>query len=136
MTDYKYFRYYQPNEKDKKDEYGDCVIRALTKALNKSWFEVYDELVPIARELQCMPNGKPAYEKYLLDNGFKYGIISVKKGSKRPTVESFTKEHKEGSYILRAAHHLVASVDGLFYDTWKSGNKCLYGYWYNEGVDK
>ena len=83
-----------------------------------------------------MPNSKPAYEKYLLDNGFKYGIISVKKGSKRPTVESFTKEHKKGTYILRVAHHVVASVDGLYYDTGKCGHKSLYGYWYNEGGNK
>ena len=30
------YKYYQPNKKDIKDEYGDCVIRAFTKALDKS----------------------------------------------------------------------------------------------------
>lgn len=26
------YKYYQPNEKDLKDNYGDCVVRALTKS--------------------------------------------------------------------------------------------------------
>ena len=60
---------------------------------------------------------------------FEYVGISNKKGSKRPTVESFTKEHKEGTYFLSVANHAVASVDGYFYDKWDSGDCCLYGYW-------
>ena len=123
------FEYYQPNQKDIKDKYGDCVIRALTKVLGKSWVEVFDELTPIARKIQTMPNCKPAYEEYLKIKGFIYQGISNKKGSKRPTVESFTKEHPIGTYYLNVANHCVAVVDGKFYDTWNSGHKSLYGYW-------
>ena len=123
------FKYYQPNKKDLKDKYGDCVIRALTKALDKTWLEVFEELVPIAKQLQCMPNTPICYKTLLMNKGFEYVGISNKKGTTRPTVESFTKEHKEGTYILRVANHIVASVDGMYYDTWDSGNKSLYGYW-------
>lgn len=123
------YRYYQPNKKDLKDDYGDCVIRSLTKALGKEWMQVFEELLPYARELQCMPNGKPCYEKYLIKNGFSYKGVSNKKGAKRPTVDSFAKEHKTGIYVLRVAHHLVAVVDGFYYDTWDSGGKSMYGYW-------
>ena len=125
----KNYKYWQPNERDLKDKYGDCVIRALTKVLNKKWQEVFDELVPIARKMQCMPNGDPCFEKYLENNGFEYHGISNKKGTKRPTVDSFTKGHKNGTYFLRVAHHVVASVDGFYYDTWDCGYKSLYGYW-------
>ena len=125
----KNYKYWQPNKRDLKDKYGDCVIRALTKVLNKEWQEVFDDLVPIARELQCMPNGKPCFEKYLKDNGFIYHGISNTKGTKRPTVDRFTKDHKKGTYFLRVANHVVASVDGYYYDTWDSGHKPLYGYW-------
>ena len=48
------YKYYQPNKKDLKDKYGDCVIRALTKVTGKEWMQVFDELLPYARELQCM----------------------------------------------------------------------------------
>lgn len=125
----KYYKYYQPNEKDLKDNYGDCVIRALTKVTEKSWLEVFNELVSIARELQCMPNSKPCYKKYLEENGFTYHGVSNKKGTKRPTVESFTKEHTQGIFTLRVANHIVSSIEGIYYDTWDSGNCCLYGYW-------
>lgn len=123
------YKYYQPNDKDVKDQYGDCVIRALTKVTGKEWTEVFDELVPIAREMKCMPNGKQVYEAYLKANGFEYFGISNKKGMKRPTVESFAKEHTTGSYFLRVANHCVAVADGKYYDTWDSGMKSLYGYW-------
>lgn len=124
------YKYYQPNKKDIKDQYGDCVIRALTKALNMEWLEVFDEITPLSRELQIPFNVKPCYETYLTKvKGFTYKGISNTKGTKRPTVSTFAKEHKEGTYILRVAHHLVAVVNGHYYDTWDSGNKSLYGYW-------
>lgn len=123
------YKYYQPNKKDLKDEYGDCVIRSLTKVTGKEWLQVFEELLPYARELQCMPNGKACYERYLISHNFVYHGISNKKGTKRPTVASFTKEHKEGTYLLRVANHCVAVVDGIYYDTWDSGDCCLYGYW-------
>lgn len=126
------WEYYQPNKKDLKDDYGDCVIRALTKALGKEWLEVFDELVPISREEQCPYNCKPCYERYILSKGFTYSGISNGKGSKRPTVKEFANSHKNGTYILRVAHHLVTVVDGKYYDTWDSGSKSLYGYWVKE----
>ncbi|MBR4533900.1 MAG: hypothetical protein IKO85_05085 [Bacteroidaceae bacterium] len=125
----KCFTYYQPNDKDIKDTFGDCVIRALTKAENLSWVDVFDELTPIARELQCMPNGKPCYEEFLKRRGYEYVGVSNKRGTKRPTVSSFTLAHRQGVFIARVAHHIVAVVDGRFYDTWDSGQKSLYGYW-------
>lgn len=126
--DNKYYEYYQPNKKDIKDKYGDCVIRALTKVMEKEWLEVFEELLPYARKLQCMPNGKTCYEAYLKANGFEYHGISNKKGSKRPTVLQFAKEHS-GTYFLKVANHCVAVVDNTYFDTWNSGSCCLYGYW-------
>lgn len=128
----KRYKYYQPNKKDLKDRQGDCVVRALTKVMNKTWLEVFNELIPYAIEIQCMPNSKTCYGRYLKDNGFEYHGISNKKGSKRPTVESFTKEHKAGTFFLKVANHVVSVVDGTYYDTWDSGQCCLYGYYEKE----
>ena len=123
------YKYYQPNKKDLKDQYGDCVIRALTKVMDKTWVEMFDELVPYARELQGVMNNQHVYTAYLKDQGFEYQGISNKKGSKRPTVDSFAKDHKEGIYFVTVANHVVAVVDGCYYDTWDSGEKSMYGYW-------
>lgn len=125
----KYYKYYQPNSKDLKDEGGDCVIRAFTKATNTSWVEVFDELVTYARDLQSMPNSKLVYTAYLENHNFVYSGISNKRGSKRPTVKEFAKSHKEGTYVLVLANHLVCVSDGAYYDTWDCEDKCLYGYW-------
>lgn len=40
------FKYYQPNDKDLKDKYGDCTVRALSKALNCTWLEAFDVMIP------------------------------------------------------------------------------------------
>lgn len=128
------YKYYQPNKKDIKDEVGDCAIRAFTKALNKSWLEVFDELVPFAREHQCLLNQKPAYQDYLAKQNWIY--TSNGKVSKTKTVTKFCKEHQIGSYILyvRVGYrtHLVAVVDGIYYDTWDCGQYLVYGYYQKE----
>jgi len=125
----KEYKYYQPNKKDIKDTTGDCVVRALTKATGKDWLQVFEELIPIARELQCMPNDKKCYTEYLKAQGCVYNGISNKAGTTRPTVASFARKHKHGTFVARVANHLVAIVDGHFYDTWDCGYKSLYGYW-------
>ena len=124
--------YYQPNSKDLDDKVGDCQIRALCKVTGLSWVEAFDLTIPICRELQTYTifdcdhtKTKAAMESL----GFRYCIVSNKKGSKRPTVDSFAKEHPSGKYIVKVAHHVVAVVDGKYYDTWDGGYKSLYGYY-------
>ncbi len=40
---------YNANPKNKKVD--DCVVRALSKAIGKGWYEVYDELYNIGRKI-------------------------------------------------------------------------------------
>ena len=126
----KRFIYYQPNEKDLKDRFGDCTIRALSKAMNCSWLEAFDAEVPFCSEDQCSNifDVPIKVRKVMMDRlGFDYTGVP-KKARKRPTVESFAKDHKEGTFILNVAHHEVAVVDGKYYDTWDCGKKSVYGY--------
>lgn len=127
-----YYKYYQPNKKDLKDKVGDCQIRAFSKVLDLTWVEAFDLTIPICRELQTytifdcdLAKTREAMRRL----GFEYTGISNKKGSKRPTVKSFAKSHPKGKYIVTVAHHVVAVVDGKYYDTWDSGEKSLYGYY-------
>ena len=128
----KYFAYYQPNEKDPKCKAGDCQIRALTKVFNCTWVEAFDLTIPICRASQTYTifAGSITFAKDNLKQlGFEYTGISNKKGTHRPTVKSFAKDHATGRYILVVANHVVACVDGRYYDTWDSGDCCLYGYY-------
>lgn len=135
-SDSRYYKYYQPNDKDHKDQYGDCQIRALSKALGKTWVETFDLVYPICREKQIMDIfccELNTTKEAMSELGFEYVGVTNKKGTKRPTVEEFAKNHKEGVYIAKVAHHVVAVVDGLFYDTWDSGYKPMYGYFKKVG---
>lgn len=126
------FCYYQPNKKDLKDKYGDCTIRALSKALGVTWLEAYDRMIPLCRFYQVSNifDAPSIIQRQMVEKlGFKYHGISNKRGSSRPTVDSFAKDHPEGTYILNVAHHAVAVVDGKYYDTWDCGYKSLYGYY-------
>ena len=132
MKHSKRFNYYQPNKKDIKDKVGDCQIRAISKALHLTWLETFDLIMPICREQQVMDIFSCDLNKTkeaLSRLGFSYTGISNKKGSTRPTVDEFAKEHQTGIYLATVAHHVVAVVDGGYYDTWDSGWCKMYGYY-------
>lgn len=124
--------YYQPNKKDLKDRYGDCTIRALSRAMNCSWLEAFDLMIPLCREAQVSNifDAPSVVRNPMVESlGFKYAGISNKRGTRRPTVDSFAKDHPTGTFICNVANHEVAVVDGKYYDTWDSGECSLYGYY-------
>lgn len=120
-------KYYNPNPK--KNEVGDCVVRAMCKATGRDWDSVFIELCEIGLELKCMPNDKLAWHEFLDRHDFKAHSISIKRGSKRPTVSSFSKVNKKGTFVLQVANHIVTVVDGYYYDIWDCGNSSLYKFW-------
>ena len=123
--------YYQPNKKDIKDKYGDCTIRALSKALNCSWVDAFKAEIPFCIEYQTSNifDVPIQQRKEILNKlGFDYAGISVRSGKARPTVADFAKQNPKGTYICNVAHHVVTIVDGKYYDTWDSGRCSMYGY--------
>lgn len=120
-------KYYNPNPLKK--ETGDCVIRALCKATGKDWDTVFSELIDIAMEFKELPNSDNVWKTYLINNGFIQHKVSNKKGSKRPTVDSFARSNKSGVFVLRVANHVVTCDNGYYYDLWDSGHCAVYGYW-------
>ena len=126
----KVYVYYQPNQKDLKDQYGDCVVRAICKVTNKEWLEVFDGLFQYARNYQCMPNQPSAYENYLRDNGFEYHPLKCR--PRMQTVMEFRREYK-GIAICNTkvgyGSHFVAVDNGQGFDTWDSTEQKMYGYW-------
>lgn len=128
----KRYCYYQPNDKDLKDRFGDCQIRALSKVFGVSWVEAFDMTIPICREAQVSGifDAPASTRNKLLEKlGLKYTGISNRKGAKRPTVDSFAKDHPEGRYVINVANHEVACVDGKYYDTWDCGERSVYGFY-------
>lgn len=127
------YKYYQPNEKDLKDNFGDCSIRALTKFFGKTWIEIFNALVGYAQKNQCMPNMLPNIQEYMADQKITFTKTYSPKARKKETVLDFAKAHKDGKYVLyvRAGYgtHLVSVVDGVYYDTWDCGDRIIFGFW-------
>ena len=111
------FQSYNPNPHGK--HVGDCVIRALTKALDKEWHDIYIDLCIEGYVSSDMPSGNYIWGRYLIKNGFKRDIIS----DECPdcyTIEDFCREHPQGTFIAGTGTHAVCIKDGVIYDAWDS----------------
>lgn len=112
------FKYFNPHPSEKR--IGDCVIRALTKALKKDWYDIYLDLA-IEGYVKCdLPNADIIWGKYLIKNGFCRNLIPDD-GLGEYTVQEFADEHPLGTYVLSMpGKHVVTVVDSVIYDTWDS----------------
>ena len=111
---------------------GDCVIRALTLAFGKNWDDVYNMLADFGFKNKTMPSLNETWTDLLRQNGFQRFIIP----NECPdcyTVRNFCEDYPKGVYILATESHVIAVVDGDYYDTWDSGSKVPIYYFKKEG---
>lgn len=123
----KTFEWYNTNPKGKL--VCDCVVRAISKATNKSWYDVTDILTDLAKKEGSVLNDKRVYDKYLTQNGFIKEKQPRKSDNTKYTGDEFAQLHKKGVYLLNMANHLTVCVDGKIYDTWNCGYKTVGNYW-------
>ncbi len=102
------FQYYNPVE-----EKGGCVVRALSKAFDKEYELVKQELISLASSLNYEDYREiEVFEKYLLDHGAK------KENVRNIEVEAL--KDKKGTYVVFAYkddfYHLACIIDGVLYD--------------------
>lgn len=120
------FVYFNPNPNNAR--VGDCAVRAICKAVGQYWKEAYIGLCSEGLVFKDMPSANYVWGMYLRKYGFSEHMIS----SICPncvTVAQFAEEHPEGRYVLATQNHVVAVVNGDYYDTWDSGNEIvLYFY--------
>ena len=119
-------KFYNPNPFGAR--VGDCTIRALSKALGKTWEQVYCGVVLDGFSMGDMPSSNAVWGSYIKRNGFSRHIIpeSCPDGY---TVREFCDDHPTGTYVLCISGHVVAVVDGDYYDTWDSGDCVPLYYW-------
>lgn len=121
---------------------GDCVIRAITLALKYNWFMVHDELSFLSRKMGDMPSANRVWKQYLQNEGYKEEIIE-NTCPRCLTVSEFCSHHPRGRFILSTAEfnkardniivtgsHVVAVIDGDYYDSWDSGGDVPLSYFY------
>lgn len=110
---------------------GDCVIRAIAIALNKKWDDVYIDLSTNGFLLRDMPSSNRVWGDYLKSNGYKSYMIP----NTCPycyTIKDFCNDYPQGVYILATGSHVIAVINGDYYDTWDSGNETPIYYFKKE----
>ena len=111
----------------------DCTVRALSIVLNTDWDTAYIELVVYGFMIKDMPSSNRTWSTMLYDHGFRRYIIP----DTCPdcyTVRQFCLDYPTGTYLLATGTHVVAVIDGNYYDDWDSGNEVPIYFWRKEIV--
>ena len=123
---------YNPNPEQR--AVGDCAIRALTKALNLGWYEVYIKLALQGLIMGDMPNSNAVIGAFLRANGF------VKRTPPNDcpdcyTVDDFCNEHPNGTFLIFVNNHILCAKDGCVFDTWDSTHEIPIYYFEKENKE-
>lgn len=109
---------------------GDCVIRAISKALDMRWEDVYIELSVQGLMMGDLQSSNAVWSAYLKHKGFKRHTVDDCPDCY--TVEDFCRDHPQGIYVIGTGSHAVAVVNGCYYDAWQSGNETPVYYFEKE----
>lgn len=120
------YKYYNPNPYGK--AVGDCVVRALTILLDDDWHNVYADLTMQGSFMGDMPSSNVVWGEYLKENGFRQFPLQDMCPACY-TIRDFCMDFPIGKYLVATGSHVVAVVDGNYYDTSDSGNEVPLYYW-------
>ena len=112
---------------------GDCSVRAISKILGMIWEDAYIALVTEGFKYHDMPSSPYVIGMLLHRHGFQMRTIP----NMCPfctSVEQFANDHSLGKYVLFSQDHVVAVIDGDYYDSWDSGDEIVL-YYFEEGDD-
>lgn len=106
---------------------GDCVIRAISKVMGMSWEDVAIDLSMMMVIEKDIVSSNALWGKYLTMNGFRRGSLP----NTCPacyTLEQFCEDFPRGTYVVATGSHVIAVIDGNYYDTFDSGNEVVTYY--------
>lgn len=128
-------KYLEKNVNPRNKKTTDCVIRALTEATGKDYFQVLDELVALVKKTGWFMNEKRLEDKFLEQNGF----VKYKQPKKWDNTKYLIKEIdslipniSRKKVIIRCAHHLTCVSNGQLVDIWDCRNKTINNYYIKE----
>lgn len=125
------YEYFNENPAGRKSV-GDCTVRAISKALGQTWEQTYVGLALEGFVRGDLPNADAVWGPYLRRHGFQRHLIPDD-GLGAYTVAEFASDHPNGTFVLSMpGRHVVTVVDGVYYDSWESGNEAPGYYWTKE----
>lgn len=116
-----YYMFIEYNCNPLKKRTDDCVVRAIAKALDIDWKTAYTMLSAHGLKMADLFSKNYVWGDLLLTLGFsRSGIPNTCPDCY--TVRDFAKEHGRGTYILGTGDHVLAVINGDWYDSWDSGS--------------
>lgn len=130
------FHFYNANPKSKFG--GDCVIRAISTALNQSWEDTVREMTEVGITIGYVVNDTHTIEAYLKQKGWIKQKQPKRANGTKYTGSEFCKMQKSKgntqTFIANiGSGHIVAIVNNKVYDIWNSSHRCLGNYWVKGG---
>lgn len=116
------YRFYNPNPRGKR--VGDCVVRALCKALDKDWETTATGLFVQSLRDGDMPSADAVWGAYLKSEGWQRRVCED-----ACSVAAFADSKPEGKYVLALGGHVVCVENGDWFDTWDSGDRAPIYYY-------
>lgn len=111
--------YYNPNPRHLDTD--DCTIRAISKLLDFDWDTTFLRIAFQGFSQKQMMVSDSVWGQYLKDNGFR--IVPLPNTCPNCyTVRQFAKDHPYGRYLVKTYEHVVAVIDGDYYDTSDTGD--------------
>ena len=117
----------------------DCVVRAISTVTGMTWNQVHDALCDLSGELYTMPSSNECWPVYLNELGFYRDDVPHRCPEDCFTVAEFAKHHPYGKFLLNTCEyevasnyniiatgsHLVALINGDWYDIFDSGYEAV-----------
>lgn len=121
---------YNPNPTGRKVE--DCAVRAVAKALDTDWETAYAKLSANGFAMGNLLNANEVIGALLRENDF-YRKSIPDTCPDCYTIQNFCEDNPKGVFVLGTGSHVVAVVNGNYYDTWDSGDEVPQYVWYKKG---
>lgn len=106
----------------------DCVVRAIAIATDRSWDYVFAHVCLQAYIMKNMPSVNKVWGTYLNSIGFSRYPLPTNCPDCY-TIRDFCDENQNGIFILATGSHVVAVIDGDYYDAWDSGDEMPTEVW-------
>ena len=122
----------QYNNNPNGNKIGDCVVRAISAALEKPWEETYIELCLQGYLMSDLPSSNAVWNAYLKNKGFIREFVR-NDCPECYTIADFTEEYPNGIYIIGTGTHATTVIEGCIYDTWDcSAEQPIYFFYKQE----